>query len=323
MTGTPHHHDGSAARAADVRKAHRIALAALLGGLPIMGAKLGVFALTNSAAVLSDALESTVNVLAAGVAMLTTWYAAQPADRLHPYGHGKAEFFAVGFEGVLIIAAGAGIIVESIRRLMTGQQAHELTVGILLLAAINVVMALLAAWVWRAGVRLHSPTLIADGKHLATDVATTAGVVVGLIAVRLTGVLWLDAALAIAVAIVIFITGGRLMLESWRGLMDRLDPVDDAMIRRILDEEVASGQIVSYHKVRHRHTGGHHWVDLHLQVPGAMSVAEAHERASRIERRIEDSLGLADATAHVEPAGSSPADRAAGAGPLDGPGPAS
>jgi cation diffusion facilitator family transporter len=283
------------------RRAQRVAWIALVGGLAIMAAKLGVFAITNSAAVLSDALESIVNVLAAAMAAISTWYAAQPPDRLHPYGHGKVEFFAVGFEGVLIVVAGVGIILESVRRLITGGELADLTAGIWGLAVVNVAMAGLAAWVWRSGVKHDSATLVADGKHLATDVVTTLAVVGGLIAVRLTGLQWLDAAMAIAVAVLIFITGGRLMLESWRGLMDQIDLADDAIIRRILREEIAAGQIVSFHKLRHRHTGGYHWVDLHIQMPGEMTVREAHDRASRIEHRIEQSLGRADATAHIEP----------------------
>lgn len=292
---TDHSHDAMA------RRAQRVAWIALVGGLAIMAAKLGVFWLTNSAAVLSDALESIVNVLAAAMAAISTWYAAQPPDRLHPYGHGKVEFFAVGFEGVLIVIAGMGIIAESIRRLIVGGELADLTAGIWGLTAINLVMVGLAAWVWRSGIRHDSATLVADGKHLATDVITTLAVVGGLIAVKVTGLQWLDAALAIAVALLIFVTGGRLMLESWRGLMDQIDLADDAMIRQILREEIAAGQIVSFHKLRHRHTGGHHWVDLHIQVPGQMTVREAHERASRIENRIEQSLGRADATAHIEP----------------------
>lgn len=285
------------------RSAQRVAWIALAGGAVIMGLKFAVFGLTNSAAVLSDALESIVNLLAAAFAAWSTWYAAQPPDRMHPYGHGKAEFFAVGFEGVLVVAAGISIIIEAIRRLTDGSELGDLSTGTWLLLGVNILLAGLALFVWRSGRKLVSPTLIADGKHLMADVVTTFGVIGGLVLVQVTGETWLDAAIAIAVAGVIFITGGRLMRESWRGLMDQQDIADDLLIRRILDEEVAAGQIVSYHKVRHRHTGRFHWVDLHIQMPATMTVKEAHDRASRIEGRIERELGHGNATAHIEPAG--------------------
>lgn len=283
-------------------QAQRVAWTALFAGIVLMALKVLVFVVTDSAAVLSDALESTVNLAAAAVAIWSTWYAAQPADEAHPYGHGRVEFFAVGFEGALVLVAGITIVFESFRRLTRHLAPERLDLGVGLLAVISLLAAALAAYVWMQGRRLGSPTLLADGKHLAADVLSTLGAILGLLLVRATGWVWLDPAAALLLAGVVVFTGGRLVMHSWAGFMDRIDPVDDAKIRAILDEEFVAGRIAGYHKVRHRHQGAFHWVDLHLQVPGAMSVREAHDVASNIEHRIEQALGHADATSHVEPA---------------------
>jgi cation diffusion facilitator family transporter len=281
--------------------ARLVAARALMWGAVLMAMKFAIFALTNSAAVLSDALESIVNLVAAAVALASTWYAARPPDRDHPYGHGNVEFIAVAVEGLMVALAGALIAFEAVRRLVSGAEPRHLDVGVLLLAGVAVLLAILAGYVWRSGVRLESPTLVADGKHLLTDVVTTLGVVFGLLLVQLTGRPWLDPLLAIIVAVVIFFTGWRLICQSWRGLMDRIDDADDAAIRSILDDAVSRGDILGYHKVRHRHQGSFHWVDMHIHVPGELTVRAAHDVASALEYRIETHLGRANATAHIEP----------------------
>ncbi len=281
--------------------ARRVALVAVIGGAGILALKFALFAMTGSAALLADALESIVNLVAALMALISTWYAARPADREHPYGHGNVEFFAVGVEGLLIVLAGATSIFEAARRFSVGAEPRNVTIGFIGAAVIAVLMTVLGAYVWRGGRRYDSPTLVADGKHLLTDVASTVAVVAGLVLVRFTGQVWLDAVVAAAIGIVIFLTGGRLLLASWRGLMDQIDPADDADIRAILDAHVESGHIRGYHKVRHRHAGSFHWVDLHVQLEGDMTVRQAHEAASAIEHEIERHLGRANATVHVEP----------------------
>jgi cation diffusion facilitator family transporter len=283
------------------RGPQRVAVAALVGGVAIMAMKFGVFAVTNSAAVLGDAMESIVNLATAGMAIFSTWYAARPADREHPYGHGKVEFVAVGAEGAMIVFAALAIMFESSRRLVRGAELHDLDRGLWLLAGVSVLVAGLALFVWGSGKRLQSPTLIADGKHLMTDAFTTSGTLIGLSLVRLTGHAWIDPAMGIVIGLVIVYTGVRLLRESFGGLMDEMDMADDTAIRAVLDEEVAAGRIRSYHKVRHRHTGAFHWVDMHIQVPGEMTVDVAHQLATEIEHRIERRLGQAKATAHIEP----------------------
>lgn len=279
----------------------RVALQALVAGAVLLALKLVIFQLTNSVAVLTDALESIINIAAAAVMLYSLWYSNRPADREHPYGHGKIEFMAVGLEGWLILMAGVVIGFEAVRRLVIGAELERLTVGAWALAAVGVFDAMLAAYVWRAGRRWNSAVLAADGKHLATDVASTAGVVIGLFLVQWTGKAWLDPLVAILMAALILVASWKLLWQSFHGLMDSTDPEDDQAIREILDDEVSAGHIRGYHKVRHRHTGPFHWVDMHLQVDGSITVNEGHDVASRIEGRIERRLGRGNATAHVEP----------------------
>ncbi len=279
---------------------------ALFGGVIITGLKFGVFFLTNSAAAFSDAIESIINLVAAGVAIISTWYASRPPDREHPYGHGNIEFVAVGVEGAMIFFAGLTIAFESIRRLIRGAEVRELTLGAVLLAGIGLLAAGLAWFVIARGRALRSPTLLADGKHLFTDVISTIGVVIAMLLVQWTDIPWLDPVFALALAVLIFFTGARLLRSSWHGLMDRADEGDINAICRLLDEEVESGRIQSYHKVRMRHQGSYHWVDFHLQVASEMTIRDAHHLASTIEHRIEQFLGRANATAHIEPAEADP-----------------
>ncbi len=282
----------------------RVATHALLAGVFFFLSKLAVYALSGSAAVLSDALESTVNVAAAAAMLYTLWLSNRPPDESHPYGHGKAEFIAVALEGSMILLAGVLIILTAVKRLLAPPPLLHLDAAILALAAISLLSGLLGYYVLRQGRRHDAMVLVADGKHLLTDLATTLAVILGLVLVRLTGLLWLDPLLALSVAAFILYTGWRLLRESAAGLMDESDPDDIARISAILDDERAQGAIHGHHKLRARHTGAFHWIDFHIQVNPALTVAQAHDLASRIEHRIEQAFppDSANATAHIEPA---------------------
>jgi len=281
----------------------RVARFTVLCGVIITAIKFGAFAMTNSVAVLSDALESIVNVVAAALMAYTIGLSNRPADAEHPYGHGKAQFMSIGFEGGAIGAAGLIIVIEAIGRLFHPpvEALPRLGAGMIVLVAVASLTALLAAYLNHHAKQYDEPAFRADARHLMTDVISTGGVVVGLLVVQTTGWQWVDPAVALGVAGVILFMGGQLLRESLHGLMDRIDFEDDTIIRGILDEEVNAKAILGYHKVRHRHSGRFHWVDLHIQVDGDISVRESHDLASRIERRIEEALGEGNATAHVEP----------------------
>jgi cation diffusion facilitator family transporter len=289
------------------RQVRRVAVVALIAGAAITGLKFVAYLTTDSVAVLSDALESIVNMAAAAFMVYALWFSNRPADRGHPYGHGKVEFFAVAFEGLFVLAAGVLIAVVAVSRLISGGQPRQLTTGMVMLGVIALLSAALGFYVLRAGRRYENQVLVADAHHLLTDVLTTAGVWLGLLLTHLSGEPWLDPVVAIVVAVFILRTSVRLLRQAVDGLMDRTDPSDEVLIRRILDEELASGAIRGYHKVRHRHTGEFHWVDLHLQVDADMTVAEGHDVASRIELRIEEALPPGNATAHIEPWSEGPA----------------
>jgi len=286
----------------NLAQVQRVALIALGAGAVLMLGKVGVYLLTDSVAVLTDALESVINIVAAAVMFFAIRYANRPADRTHPYGHGKIEFLAIGLEGWLILRAAIWIGYEAITRFLSYNEPRHLGWGTGLLAVIGVADTVLTCYVLRMGKRFNNGVLLADGKHLLTDVISTAGVIGALLLVQWTGWTKLDPVVAVVLAAAILFMSWRLLWQSSAGLLDRSDPADDAAIRAILDDEFAAGTIRSYHKVRHRHTGAFHWVDLHLQVDGDLSVRQGHALASRIEQRIEAELGEANATAHVEPA---------------------
>lgn len=284
-------------------RVRKVAVTALVVGVVIMVLKFGVFWVTDSAAVLADAMESIINLVAATMMIYTLWLSSRPADRDHPYGHGKVEFMAVGLEGWMILIAGLVIGFEGVRRLIYPPELNmaRLNLGTWLLAGVAIIVIALGFYVWHMGRKYDSQVLIADGKHLLTDALSTMGGLTGLILVQITGKFWLDPVVAIALAAIILFTSWRLLWQGIHGLMDRTDPEDDAIIRNILDEAVANKLIDGYHKVRHRHTGSFHWVDMHLQVDGDMTVRQSHEIASEIEGKIERQLGEANASAHVEP----------------------
>ncbi|QQE12870.1 cation diffusion facilitator family transporter [Planctomycetota bacterium] len=280
----------------------KVAIYALSFGILITLFKFCVYIFTGSVAILADTLESIINIVAAAVMLYTIWYSNRPADKTHPYGHGKIEFLAVGFEGALILFAGIIIVFKAIPKLFTPTlELDRLSIGMGLLFVIGLLTTGLALYVTTMGKRTNNQVIKADGKHLFTDALSTLGVFLGLILVNITGWTRLDPIIALIIAGIIFPMSWRLLWQSLSGLMDRSDPADQKLIENILNLEVENKTIISYHKVRHRHTGSFHWVDMHLQVNPELSVAQSHDLASSIENKIELALGSADATAHVEP----------------------
>ena len=193
-------------------------------GVALLAIKFYAAYLTGSSAILSDALESIINVVASTFALVSILWAARHPDETHPYGHGKIEFFAAGFEGALIILAAAGIFVQVWPRLFHPQALPRLEIGLLLIFFAALVNLVLSLGLIRTGRRTHSPTLVADGQHILTDVYTSLGVLVGLVLVWLTGWYWLDSAVACLVAVSILITGVKLVRQAFWGLMDTSEP---------------------------------------------------------------------------------------------------
>lgn len=267
--------------------------------LVTMALKFGAYFLTGSVGLLSDALESFVNLGAALVAAATLSYAHSGEDEDHNFGHEKAEYFSSGIEGALIFVAAAAIIWSALPRLAAPQPLEQVGLGL----ALSVAAAganLLCGWFLLKGAREHrSITLEADAHHLLTDVWTTAGVIAAVAVVHFTGWLVLDPVIAIVVALQILWTGWSLIRRSFDGLMDRAIPDEErARIAAILDQVKARGG--DYHRLRTRVSGKKSFVDVHLLVPGTMTVHEGHDLAHRLESEIEAAIPHVEVLTHLE-----------------------
>jgi len=262
--------------------------------------KTGAYLLTGSVGLLSDAAESVVNLVAAVIALVALTVAARPADDNHHYGHGKAEYFSAGIEGLMIFVAAALIIVSAVNRLLHPQELEKLGIGLaitLLATAINGAVGWLLI---RVGKQHRSATLVADGKHLMTDVWTSVGVVVGVGLVAVTGWLPLDSLVAIAVAINILWMGWRLVASSTTSLLDAaLTPADAAIVTAVLDRHRSDD--VDFHGLQTRESGRQRFVSVHVLVPGAWTVQQAHDMVEVVESDIRAALDQVHVSTHLEP----------------------
>jgi cation diffusion facilitator family transporter len=257
--------------------------------------------LTGSVGLLSDALESLVNLAAALLALSMLRLAASPPDAEHQYGFSKAEYFSAGIEGALIVLAAAGIIWTAVPRLLEPRALEMPVAGLTLTVIASAINFAMAVVLIRAGRRHHSITLEADGRHLMTDVWTSAGVLVGVALVFATGWLRLDPLVAIAVAAHILWTGFGLVRRSVRGLLDQAISADEQNEVTKLFKEYSRRYGVSFHALRTRQAGARRFVSFHLLVPDAWSVAQAHQLSEEIESRIRSMVPNAGVFTHIEP----------------------
>ena len=257
--------------------------------------------LTGSVGLLSDALESVVNLTAALLALSMLRLAASPPDADHPYGFSKAEYFSAGIEGALIVLAAAGIVWAALARLVAPQALDMALAGLTLTVLASGINLAVAMVLLRAGREHHSITLEADGRHLLTDVWTSAGVIVGVALVFVTGWLRLDPLVAIAVALYILWTGFGLMRRSVRGLLDPAISAEDQKEVAKLIAEYSRRHGVSFHALRTRQAGARRFVSFHLLVPDDWSVARAHQLSEEIEARMRSMVPNAAIFTHIEP----------------------
>ena len=271
----------------------------VLGGL-VLGLKTLAWWITGSVALMSDALESIVNLATALAALVAIQVAARPADDNHPYGHHKAEYFSAVLEGVLIIVAALFIAHEAWDGLREPRPLDAPIEGLLINGAATLLNAGWAMVLVRQGRRLKSPALVADGKHLWTDVVTSAGVAVGVLLAMATGAWWLDPLMAAVVAVNILWTGALVVKSSLSELMD--EAVPEAVLGRIgaIIATEATGAVEA-HDLRTRMAGSATFVEFHLVVPGETSVFAAHEICDRVEHAIHDAVPNSRVTIHVEP----------------------
>jgi cation diffusion facilitator family transporter len=256
--------------------------------------------MTGSVGLLSDALESVVNLAGAMMALAMITVAEQPADADHAYGHGKAEYFSAGFEGLLILLAAVGIGVTAIERLLHPQPLEQVGIGLAVSLAASVVNLFTARILLTAGRKHRSLTLEADAHHLMTDVWTSIGVIAGVGAVALTGWLRLDPVLALLVAVNIVWTGWRLLYRSTQGLMDiALSAEEHGVVVAVLARYREQG--IDYHALRTRESGARRFVELHVLVPGKWTIQQGHDLAEQLESDIRRALPQTTVSTHLEP----------------------
>ncbi|MFN8079004.1 MAG: cation diffusion facilitator family transporter [Kineosporiaceae bacterium] len=275
--------------------------------------KSGAYLITGSVGLLSDAAESGVNLVAAIVALTALRVAARPADDNHHFGHGKAEYFSAGVEGVMIFVAAALILLAAADRLMRPHELESLGLGLVISTIASVINGVVGVMLLRAGRAHRSAALEADGKHLLTDVWTSAGVIVGVLLVVVTGWQRLDPIVAILVGLNILFTGYKLVSQSVTSLLDAALPAEDmTAIESVLDRYRTAD--VAFTGLRTRASGRNRFVSLTVLVPGDWTVVRGHLLADEVERALAEALPECDAQTHIEPHGAH--DHSAGPQPV-------
>jgi cation diffusion facilitator family transporter len=274
---------------------------ALVIGITLMVVKFYAYKITGSSAILSDALESIINVVAGTFALFSVVIAAKPPDESHPYGHGKIEYFSAGFEGALIILAAIGIFKTGISHILYPHPLEYLQQGILLLAGASLVNLVLGILLLRVGKRNHSLVLTADGKHILTDVYTSLGVLIGLFLVDYTGWFWMDGAIAIIIGVNILITGTKLVRHSYAGLMNESEP---DLLQEIVDLLITNRKdiYIAIHQLRAWRSGNFVHIDFHLILPRDFALECAHRENKILEKTIQEYFdGRASIMIHLDP----------------------
>ena len=262
--------------------------------------KLAGYILTDSTAAMSDAAESVVHLLAVGFAYYGLRLSNKPADEQHLYGHERVEFLSVGVEGSVILVAGITIIYQSVYNLINGYELANLGYGMWLMGGAAVINLALGLYILRVGRAENNAIVISNGRHTLTDVWTSAGVVVTLLVVNLTGLEYLDAVVGVLFAGYIMYEGGKLVNYAVHGLMDRRDPKIDIRLRDALED--LPDDVEAYHHLRHRTVGTTTWIEFHATFDKNLTLDEAHDSATVLERRIIDALPTdAIVTIHLEP----------------------
>jgi cation diffusion facilitator family transporter len=258
-------------------------------------------AITGSSAIYSDAAESVTHVLAVAFAAWALRLAHKPSDETHHFGHDKVAFLSSGFEGAMISAAALLILYETSRQILVGAAIASLGIGMVLTGAAAVVNLILGSALLRVGRKRHSAVLRANGEHVLADVWTSGGVLAALALVHFTGWRWWDPIFAVLAAGKLLWTGWRLMRESMGGLMDEADVKVEKDLRETLESECASRGL-TYHNLRHRHSGRTHWIEFHLVFPDDSGLLDAHETATELEGRVASLIGQdVRVISHLEP----------------------
>jgi cation diffusion facilitator family transporter len=280
----------------------RIAIGSVIVGLAVLALKAVAWQLTGSLALMSDALESLVNVATALAVIVALRVARRPADDNHPYGHHKAEFFSAVLEGVLIVIAALFILREAYAGFLNPRALDAPLLGLAINAGASLINGVWATILIRTGRRHRSPALVADGRHLMTDVVSSVGVLIGVALAFVTGWWWLDPVMALLVALNILWSGWVVIRGSLSGLMDEaVSDEEMTTIRRVIADAASDDAALEAHDLRTRHAGQVTFIDFHLVMPGDTTVEAAHDLCDRIEAALMEALPDARVTIHVEP----------------------
>lgn len=263
----------------------RVAKLSFVIGVMLLAFKFWAFEITESQAILSDALESIVNVMGALIALVTINIASKPADKDHPYGHGKAEYFSVAFEGGFIAFAAALIFYEAIRSLVSGHRIENIEMGIYVTGIAGVVNGFFGLYLKKVGKKLKSMALSGSGDHLISDAITSIGLIVGLIVISFTKAYWVDSVIALILGFFLAKTGIGLMIKSMSGLMDAEDMEVISKIGKAFAKKIFPG-IIRIHYTRVIRSGRYHHIDAHVVVPEFWDVTKAHNETSRFEKLV-------------------------------------
>jgi cation diffusion facilitator family transporter len=269
--------------------------------LILLFVKFAAYYLTNSTAILSDALESIANVVAAMFASFSVFYSSLPKDENHPYGHGKIEFFSAGVEGSLIIFAGLYIIYQAIYNLFVIPELEMLPLGILLIASTGVINGIMGVLLKQKGKKLNSLTMEASGRHLITDTVTSAALIVGIVLIYLTKLTYLDSLISIGFSLYILVSGYKMVRKSVAGLMDETDP--KALQATVDGINLARKSLwIDVHNLRVQQYGGDRHIDLHLTLPYYLNLREVHEEVEQVEDVLESIwVGHTEVFIHSDP----------------------
>ncbi|HWE32853.1 MAG TPA: cation diffusion facilitator family transporter [Solirubrobacteraceae bacterium] len=280
----------------------RAALLSLISNSVLILLKLFAGVITGSVAILTDAVHSSIDLVASVVAFVSIRKADEPADEGHRYGHEKIENLAAAIEGILILIGSAAIAFAAIRRLINNGRVTTLGLGIAVVAFSAVANVIVSTVIARNARRTGSPALAADATHLRTDAVTSGGVLAGLILLQITGARWIDPTVALIVAAAIVITGVRLLNRASRVLVDESLPAGEVDLIRDAIERFGPRGVVGYHELRTRRAGARRYIDLHVQFRPGTSLEDAHRTAHELQDLIAERLGAADVLIHLEPA---------------------
>ena len=300
-----HHDHGPNDAGADNASVPRMAMRASLAVAVLMlVGKLWAYFITGSTAILSDALESVVHLGATAMAGFSLWYAAQPPDRQHPYGHGKIAYFSSGFEGAMILLAAVFILIEGTKALILGPELQKLGTGLLITGTLGLINLFLGLYLVRTGRKTNTLVLVSNGRHVLTDMWTSLGVLVGVGLVCVTDILWPESVVAILLGRTCMRTAFGLMGTAYSGLMESVNPEESGKVLEALEKAKAEGKIDDYHQLRHRRVNNQVWIEAHFSMPDNLSLEEAHRRATFVESVLDDLFedDIVQVTSHLEPA---------------------